>query len=617
MSTLKSKNILFICFLTAFCFVLGSHNILAFGGPPALPPLINEIVVNPNSGDDNCEYIEILGTSNASLNNFYFASVEGDAGSNEGTFDFVSDLTVEAFGSNGLLVITAMDTTGVCGTRTYNSPTATLVRDADLNGGRLENGTNSWLLILSPTTPIVEGTDYDTDDDGSLEALPADALIFDSLSWSDGGSGDLVYGGAQLPSTAGGTPDAATRFPGDSDSNSAAAWYHGDMDGAANSNIYDLTQVGGNFPVRGTLTPGNTNGPFPKDADFDGDGITDYGIVRDASAPLRGGASNRETEWGAAKPEQVSRLERHPGGNDLTGVPAPGNGQEWWIRESGSGSTSVTGFGAFVTNSYFTPADFDGDGKSDIAIWRGFGISGPEAGFFFIVRSSDGTIVSYDLGINADDARVVGDYDGDGKADPAVFRCPVTLGQCTFFYRGSAGSGEITFIPWGDNSTEFLRVCPGDYDGDGKYDVCIYRTNPAIAGQGQFVLLRSLDGGVEFVNWGLNNDVSLGPGDYDGDGRTDFMNVRSPLGIDQFWWLMDRTGNSTVTQWGALIAGFSEFRVTGDFDGDGMTDIGVWRRNNSNPDDCYFYVLRSSDGALEALEWGSPGDAPMNGWKNS
>lgn len=221
--------------------------------------VLNEIVVNPNGGDDNCEYIEIRGGAGLALTDHYFVSLEGDATSNEGAADFLVDLTANQLGSNGLLVITATDTTGVCGNRTYGTPSTTLLRDDDLNGGRLENGSNSFLLIHSPT-PLVEGTDYDTNDDGILE-LPVNATIVDAVAWTDGGGGDVFYGSVQLPATVGGTNDMATRFLDDLTPNEATAWYHGDMDGTADSLMYDLTQVSANFPEGGMLSPGTHNLP--------------------------------------------------------------------------------------------------------------------------------------------------------------------------------------------------------------------------------------------------------------------------------------------------------------------------------------------------------------------
>ncbi len=59
-------------------------------------------------------------------------------------------------------------------------------------------------------------------------------------------------------------------------------------------------------------------------------------------------------------------------------------------------------------------ADFDGDGKSDISVFR------PSNGFWYIMQSSGGySSVQWGL---AFDTLVPGDYDGDGKTDLAVYR---------------------------------------------------------------------------------------------------------------------------------------------------------------------------------------------------
>ncbi|NND73046.1 MAG: VCBS repeat-containing protein, partial [Rhodothermales bacterium] len=177
-------------------------------------------------------------------------------------------------------------------------------------------------------------------------------------------------------------------------------------------------------------------------------------------------------------------------------------------------------------------------------------------------------------------------------------------------YKGSAGGGEITFFDWGNNTPSTIRPYPGDFDGDGSYDFCIFQ-------DGQYILNRSSDSGVEWINWGLATDAVLAPGDYDGDGQTDFMNVRVS-GSDVEWWLLDRTGAQSATVWGAVgIAGFSEFVANGDFDGDGATDIGIWRRDNTSNSNSFFYTLRSSDSMLQTFEWGSMGDAPVPGWNGN
>ena len=221
--------------------------------------LLNEILVNPNGVDANCEYIELRGTANAALTDIYFVSVEGDNTSNPGVADVVLDLSAFNLGSNGLLVITAADTGLPCGDRFYNAPPTTQFATTVLDGGVLEAGGNSWLLISSNSS-LTEGFDYDSNNDGTLNLLPVSATIVDGIGWqANGDVNDVVYGSALLPAILGVTPDAAVRFPDNDNANSAVAWYYGDMEGFADSLEFDQTQVSTNFPVDGVLSPGQGN----------------------------------------------------------------------------------------------------------------------------------------------------------------------------------------------------------------------------------------------------------------------------------------------------------------------------------------------------------------------
>jgi hypothetical protein len=68
-----------------------------------------------------------------------------------------------------------------------------------------------------------------------------------------------------------------------------------------------------------------------------------------------------------------------------------------------------------VPGDVAVPADYDGDGIEDFAIFR------PSTQQWVIKCSFDGVVVKKKFGI-AHDIPVPGDYDGDGKIDICVFR---------------------------------------------------------------------------------------------------------------------------------------------------------------------------------------------------
>ena len=116
---------------------------------------------------------------------------------------------------------------GPCGSRSYTANGGNLITDGDVT---LENGTISFLLIRSPTTPITQGIDYDTNDDGTLEGLPGDAVILDAIAFTDGDDvNDRFYGGVLFQPNTVGLPDAATRNINNITPLTSAAWFADDL----------------------------------------------------------------------------------------------------------------------------------------------------------------------------------------------------------------------------------------------------------------------------------------------------------------------------------------------------------------------------------------------------
>jgi len=242
--------------------------------------LLNELNVNTFGTDNPFEYAEFRGPAGTSLRNVYFVSIEGEGDTaNTGNASFVADLSAFSLGSNGLAILKA-DTGGhtIPGGTTV-IPSATL---ANANGGALQNGSNSFLIIFSPL-PILGSTDLDVNNDGVLELGPG-AVVLDGVGWFDGSnlSGtDLLYA-PQLPFSAVGlpangtrdeAPDIATRFPTENGALDANAWYYGEPDqvNGVNSAVEYLagtvTTTNPNGIPAGTvvLTPGAAN--FPSTGD--------------------------------------------------------------------------------------------------------------------------------------------------------------------------------------------------------------------------------------------------------------------------------------------------------------------------------------------------------------
>ena len=237
-------------------------------------------------------------------------------------------------------------------------------------------------------------------------------------------------------------------------------------------------------------------------------------------------------------------------------------------------------------------SDFDGDGKTDLAVWDGMKTS-----FWQIVRSSDGGQNSIYWGRAYDpfnDVIAPGDYDGDGKTDAAVFRRSTGI-----WYIKQSSDDQTVAVTFGLGTD---TIVPADYDGDGKTDLAVWR-----AKEGRWLIKRSSDKQTLSITWGSGRlsylDVPV-PGDYDGDGKADLAVYNPSTG----YWLIKSSSDGAVIQ--KLLGDKGDMPVPADYDGDGKTDIAVW-----NGDSTYWHIINSSDGSTRDVSWGRSvmNDIPVPG----
>jgi hypothetical protein len=282
---------------------------------------------------------------------------------------------------------------------------------------------------------------------------------------------------------------------------------------------------------------------------------TNFGATQGASTVTFNGMAAAPTAWSA-----TSIVVPVPNGTTSGSVV---------VMVAGAGSNGVT----FTVVRRHPAVDFDGDGKSEIAVYQ------PGTGTLSWLESHTGFATSSSIGgASSTDMIVSGDYDGDGKADLAAYRqtgewivLRSSTGAATSLTIGSAGAVPV----------------PGDYDGDGKTDIAVYRAATA-----SWTIVASRTNTTTTTVFGKPGDIAV-PGDYDGDGKTDMATYQSTTGL----WTM-RLSSTGVTQT-ATCAGAGLRPVPADYDGDGKIDPAVYEAATGR------WTMRlSSSGSLRVVTLG-------------
>jgi len=257
--------------------------------------------------------------------------------------------------------------------------------------------------------------------------------------------------------------------------------------------------------------------------------------------------------------------------------------------------------------------DFNGDGKTDVGVnytWSGgnktyIALSNGKGGFGALKETIHST-TSWGTSWRVR----TGDFDGDGKTDIG-FNYMWSAGNVTYIAlsNGKGGFGALkatvhSTASWGTS----WRTITGDFNGDGKIDIGFnYMWS---AGNVTYIALSNGKGGFGALKATVHSTASWGTswrtitGDFNGDGKTD-------IGFNYTW----SYGNKTHIALSNGKGGFEPLKVTmhsrsywdtswrtitGDFNGDGKTDIGfnyIYGGGNKT-----YIALSSGEGYFDTLK---------------
>jgi hypothetical protein len=367
----------------------------------------------------------------------------------------------------------------------------------------------------------------------------------------------------------------------------------------------------------GTRTLGRA-GDLPVPQDVNGDGKAELVVYRPSTAtwyscdtgsgPVSVVAIGQLGDIPARLPGyyQIHRVAGDADGDRMRdfNIFRPSDGM-WWTRfSSGDNSSWPTSTWQGVTwgieGDIPVAGDYDGDGRMDPAIYR------PSYGAW-CARFSSGDNSSWETSTwqcwwvgQPGDIPVPGDYDGDGRTDPAIYR-PYS----TFVYFASTlgyAMRTIDILP-GSAATE--RVLSGDFNGDGRDDVAMCSNQ----GRSWRITSRYPEWSKYYVTWPtipFTAPTCLAA-DFDGDGSVD------PVLYDQAtgrWAWLTSASNYWLVGGGWYWGGGSDDEpAPGDYDGDGRADIAIYR-----PSDGMWWLLFSASGytTWQGVLWGTlPGDIPV------
>jgi hypothetical protein len=299
-------------------------------------------------------------------------------------------------------------------------------------------------------------------------------------------------------------------------------------------------------PISGSLAYSSFAAPYEFDIPNPANLGTWQGEVTVEFGPYQTDGTDTVSFDVLAPPTSVPVADFDGDGDTDVSVYRPSNGR-WYIQGMGNFKWGMAG-------DLPIPGDYDGDGTTDIGIFR------PSNGKWYVMGSAPASWGT------AGDIPLQADYTGDGLTDKAVLRTSTKRWYIQ-------GIGNMKWYFPGD-----IPV-PCDYDGDGSAEIAIFRPS-----NNKWYVM-----GESPVGWGQSGDIPV-PADYDGDGVCDIAVYRPSSGT----WYVKGIGS---TAWGQT----DDIPVPGDYDGDGDIEYAILRPSNGK-----WYIKD-----VGIFSWYASGDFPL------
>lgn len=182
-----------------------------------------------------------------------------------------------------------------------------------------------------------------------------------------------------------------------------------------------------------------------------------------------------------------------------------------------------------------------------------------------------------------------GDFDYDGKTDPGVFRPGSTASSFSYWFVFQSATNTANVVQFGNGEDKPLA---GAFSGDRTNSFAVWRPSTNVFYHSKLTGNPTTD----FVGgqWGITGDIRV-TGDVDGDGFSEIGVYRNGE-----WWMYASSIQFPVIQFG--VSG--DKPVLGDYNGDGRDELAVFRSG-------VWYILPCPACAVTYANWGLAGDIPV------